>query len=127
MRTEIDPTLTTLNRDLSKDWVAIHFWKQKNGKGKVCVGGACDGSRARLLLKIDADSPRILIEIERDEYDDHDPEWIGTITEHIPLEDVFDIEVYSVEDDPSICVPPFQPYARWLRNRSGQWRRLDLS
>jgi hypothetical protein len=128
MRTEIDPTLTTLDCDLSQDsaTITIHLRKRKGDEGAVCVGPMSGGSRAHLLLDVDADSPRIYIEIEQDDYDG--PEYMGKIQTHISLDDVFDIEVESFGDvSPDPTLPLLVPHARWLRNRSGQWRRLDLS
>ena len=124
MRTEIDPTLTQLSSDLSQDLVTIHYWETTWKRGEIMVGSAYDGGCAHLVLTTSGDLAEIFVEVRNEEYDDFGES--HTRTARIPIVDVFDVVVDSFGDDRDYSEPPAS-YARWLRSRTGEFRRLNLA
>lgn len=122
MRTEIDPTLTELSQDLSKDEVCIHYIDSSGERKQVWVGRAFGDGQVTLTLEASVISCGICVEIELGEPDE-DGEWHWT-TSRIPLGDVYDVQVGCFGDDPGSSEP--QPFARWLRSKTGRLVRTNL-
>ncbi len=121
MRTEIDPTLTVLSQDLSQDEVMIHYLYGRGERGQVCVGRVFGDCQATLVLTASTVSCEICVQVEQGTLVDGKWHWT---TSHVPLEDVYDVQVSSFGDNLDYLEP--KPFARWLRSKTGRLVRTNL-